>query len=174
MKCRVPSVFRPPRNLTSGIQIKRLERDVGVLGRASIQIQDLLAGLVGRNPEIGIGIIAAFIPGSWDAGRAVEAITQVSELYVGDVLGDTEQVRAGWHVRPTDVVLADPIELSQERITLKPQISQQSLLLTHESHSGRPDRTDPPSFAVSLSHLAPVAQGIERRFPKPLGTSAVP
>ena len=37
-----------------------------------------------------------------------------------------------------------------------------------------PTQTYPETPGVKLHSLAPVAQGIERRFRKPLGTSAVP
>jgi len=133
LECGISPGLRPPRDLSDSIEFQRLESRIGVIGRAPEEIHYLLTGLMSRNPEIRIGVIVAVVPRSRNARRAIEAITQVSELHIGNMLDDAEQVGPGGDLWPTSVVFADSVELCSKGITLHTQIPMEDFFLCHDA-----------------------------------------
>jgi len=105
----------PPRHVADRIQAQRLDRLVRVRPGPPVHPGDLITGLLGGGPQVGVasGIVRRPRP---LAGRAPECIPEVPQLDTGQVLDQPEQVSAGRGQRVTDVVLGEPIKLPQQGI----------------------------------------------------------
>ena len=69
--------------------------------------------------------------------RASEDFTEVPEMSARVVLDKTEQVRARWGQRPTDVVLTEPVQLPQQHLTRTQQVAVQITLDVQDGHVAR-------------------------------------
>ena len=78
---------------------------------------------------IAVPALAAEEPHGCDKFKwPVEREREVAPLDPGQVLDEAEQVRAGRHQRTPDVVLAQPVELPQQRLAAGAQVSVQVIL----------------------------------------------
>lgn len=125
-------VLWPPMNLADSVELKRFESGIGVICRAAEEVHYLVSGLIGGNPKIRIGVIAAFCPRRRNARGATETVTKVAELHVGNMFDDAKQIGPGGDLGASGVVFAYPVELGCEGVTLYTQIPMECFLLRHD------------------------------------------
>jgi len=112
----------PPRHVADRIQAQRLDRLVRVRPGPPVHPGDLITGLLGGGPQVGVasGIVRRPRP---LAGRAPECIPEVPQLDTGQVLDQPEQIGAGRHHRAADVVLGKPVELPDHDLASPLQVA---------------------------------------------------
>ena len=84
----------PPRDPAGCVEVERGDRRVAVRPHAAVQPDDVLSGLLGRGPHVGVRLGAVRGPGQGFGERPREDLTEVAGIDGGEVLDDAEHVAA--------------------------------------------------------------------------------
>lgn len=135
---------RPPRHVAGIVDSQRADRRVRVLPYAPVETGDLLTGLVLGGPHVGAvrGLVIPAMQGSGE--RAIEDLAEVPGLPRRQVLDQAEEVGSGGGQRAPDVVIGEPVELSQQGLAYPAQIAVQVV------------------FREFIEHKAPAWQVLDR------------
>src|SRR5690606_10445044 len=102
----------------------------------AVQVEDVLGGLVGGGPHVGVVLGAVLHPGRALRRRAAEGVAEVAELDARQVLDQAEQVGAGRGAGPAQLALREPVDLPQYPLAQAAQmVVEQLLRVVHRSSS---------------------------------------
>ena len=134
MEGHLPALLGPPGDVADRVQPEAVDGRVGVGPGPPVEVDDLLARLVRGRPHVRVRLGVLVEPRRRLLPRTAEGLAEVAELDAGDVLDQPEEVGAGRHHRPADVVLREPVELPQQGITGDLQVAVEVLLRVRAGH----------------------------------------
>jgi hypothetical protein len=121
--------------MADSVQGERGDRLVGVLPRPPVQGDDVGPALVRRGPHAGVGLGVVGHPWQGLPVRPAEHGAEVLEFPAGLMLDEAEQIGAGRRQRPSDVVLAEPVEVPKQRLAGALEVGVQICLGVKIGHS---------------------------------------
>lgn len=108
---------RGPGDAAHGVQGESVEGLVRVGAGPAVAVDDLLAGLLGGRPQVGVRFGGAGDPQRLGTGeRPAEGLAEVDRLGTGEVLDQSQEVGAGRGQGAADVVLGEALDLQQQGV----------------------------------------------------------